>query len=43
MYKSCNSFTEYFQCAIGLRQGEVMSPVLFSLFIDDLELFCKTL
>ena len=39
--KSCNSFTEYFKCAIGLRQGEVMSLVLFSLFIDDLELFLQ--
>jgi len=37
--KGCNSFSEFFDCAIGLKQGEVISPILFSLFLEDLELF----
>ena len=39
--KQCSSYSEYFQYAVGLRQGEVMSPLLFSLFIDDLEMFLQ--
>ena len=39
--KCCNSYSEYFECAVGLKQGEVISPLLFSLFIDDLELFLQ--
>lgn len=39
--KSCSSITEYFQYAVGLRQGEAMSPILFSLFVEDLELFLQ--
>jgi len=34
----CNSLSEYFNCVVGLKQGEIMSPILFSLFIEDLEL-----
>lgn len=32
---------DYFNYAVGLRQGEVMSPLLFSLFIGDLELLLQ--
>lgn len=36
--KVCNTYSDFFECAIGLKQGEVMSPVLFALFLEDLEL-----
>ena len=39
--KHCNTYSEMFECAIGLKQGEVMSPILFSLFLEDLELFLQ--
>ena len=31
-----NSHTDFFDCPVGLRQGCMMSPVLFSLFINEL-------
>ena len=37
--RGCNSYSEFFECAIGLKQGEVISPLLFSLFLEDLELY----
>ena len=43
--KSCvkplNIYSDYFGCAIGLSQGENMSPIMFSLLIKDLELFLQ--
>ena len=40
--RSCNSYSDFFDCAVGLKQGEVISPILFSLFmIEDLELFLQ--
>lgn len=27
--KSCSSYSDYFKYAVGLRQGKVMSPLLF--------------
>ena len=29
--------TEYFQCNIGVRQGDNLSPFLVSIFLNDLE------
>lgn len=31
--------SEYFMCNVGVRQGENLSPFLFSLFLNDLEEF----
>ena len=39
--KHCTSFSDYFNYSIGLRQGEIMSPILVSLFLEDLELFLQ--
>ena len=39
--RNCHRYSDFFDCVIGLRQGEVMSPILFSLFIEDLELFLQ--
>ena len=39
--RGCNSYSDFFDCAVGLKQGEVISPILFSLFIEDLELFLQ--
>ena len=38
--RGCNSYSNFFKCGIGLKQGEVISPALVSLFID-LELFLQ--
>ena len=31
-----NSITDEFPCEVGLRQGDCLSPILFSLYINDL-------
>ena len=35
--KGQSTYSEFFECTIGLKQGEVLSPILFSMFINDLE------
>jgi hypothetical protein len=39
--KSCvrweNRLSEFFSCNVGVRQGENLSPLLFSLYLNDLE------
>ena len=33
-----NSVSDFFASVIGLLQGEITSPILFSLFVNDIEL-----
>ena len=34
-----NEYSELFNCEIGVKQGENLSPYLFSLYLNDLEFF----
>ena len=34
-----NEYSEFINCEIGLEQGENFFPFLFSLYLNDLELF----
>ena len=34
--------TEYFECPIGVKQGDCLSPTLFSIFINDLAVELKS-
>ena len=33
------TYSEWFECIDGVRQGEIISPFLFSLYLNDLEEF----
>ena len=35
--KNNNSVSEAFSCKIGVRQGECISPLLFAMYVNDLE------
>ena len=35
--KFCNEIGNEFFCSLGVRQGECLSPILFSLFLNDIE------
>lgn len=34
-----NEFSDFIEISVGLKQGEICSPLLWSLFIEDLELY----
>ena len=35
--KYCNKLGNEFYCKLGVRQGECLSPLLFSMFLNDIE------
>jgi len=37
--RDCSSYIDFFECSVGLKQGKVLSPILFSLFFEDLEMY----
>ena len=39
--KHMNSVSDLYNCKVGLLQGETISPILFSLFVNDIELFLQ--
>ena len=48
MYKNEKSFvtsdgqiSDTFPCLVGVRQGETVSPLFFSIYLGDLQHFCS--
>ena len=37
--RDCSSHIDFFECSVGLKQGEGLSPIWFSLFLEDLEMY----
>ena len=36
-YRIGNKLSDAFECSLGVRQGESLSPFLFSMFLNDIE------
>ena len=41
-FRHLNIYSDFFEVAVGLKQGETMPPVLFSLFVEDLEMYLQS-
>ncbi len=41
MYGIADRSRTFFEYSVGLRQGEIISPLMFSVFLEDLELFLQ--
>ena len=39
--KHCGQFSDLMDISIGLKQGENLSPIMFSLFLEDLEIYLQ--
>ena len=39
--KCLSTLSDLFSCDVGLLQGELLSPFLFSLFVNDIELYLQ--
>ena len=39
--RHCENYSDYFNIAVGLRQGQIISPILFSLFVEDIEMYLQ--
>ena len=37
--KHCNTFSDFMEISIGLKQGDICSPILYSMFVEDLEIY----
>jgi len=35
--KDCSSSIDFLECSVGLKQGEVLSPIVSSFFLEDLK------
>ena len=35
--KKCNDLSQFFNCNVGVRQGENLSPLLFAIYLNDFE------
>lgn len=40
--RHCDSYSDFFEVSVGLKQGETLSPILFSLFVEDLEIYLQS-
>ena len=39
--RHCGSYSDFSEVLVGLKQGETLSPISFSLFIEDLEVYLQ--
>ena len=37
--KHCNTFSDFMEISVGLKQGDICSPILYSMFVEDLEIY----